>query len=162
MAVEANEQDVGVVCPPKRLPKTLRVTHQFKDEFTLIAPAAMAGQAESLTKPKARIDWLMRQTWLLIEESSNTGQQLRAWARRQHWCIEPTMQLDNFDLIINLVSLGMGISLVPIRALALYNQRPRLIRIPVPTRFSRDLVVVTRKNRKLPVHIEQFIANVLF
>ena len=72
------------------------------------------------------------------------------------------MQLDNFDLIINLVSLGMGISLVPIRALALCNQRPKLIRVPVPARFTRDLVVVTRKNRKLPVHIEQFIANVLF
>src|SRR5205085_6360414 len=26
-AIEANEQDVGVLCPPKHLPKTLRVTH---------------------------------------------------------------------------------------------------------------------------------------
>ena len=72
------------------------------------------------------------------------------------------MQLDNFDLIINLVSLGMGVSFVPIRALALYNQRQKLLRIPFPARFTRDLVVVVRKHRKLPVHIEQFIGNVLF
>jgi DNA-binding transcriptional LysR family regulator len=80
----------------------------------------------------------------------------------QGWRIDPTMQLDNFDLIINLVSLGMGISFVPIRALALYNQRQKLFRVPLPTKFTRELVVVVRKHRKMPAHIEQFIANVLF
>jgi len=82
--------------------------------------------------------------------------------RRQGWRVDPTMQLDNFDLIINLVSLGMGVSLVPIRALALYNQRQKVLRVSLPTRFTRQLVVVVRKHRKLPVHLEQFIANVLF
>ena len=82
--------------------------------------------------------------------------------KRQGWRIEPIMQLDNFDLIVNLVSLGMGISFVPIRVLALYNQRQKLIRVPLSSRFTRDLVVVVRKHRKMPAHIEQFIANVLF
>ena len=72
------------------------------------------------------------------------------------------MQLDNFDLIIKLVSLGMGASFVPIRALALYNQGQKIDRISLPSRFTRELVVVVRKHRKLPAHIEQFIANVLF
>jgi len=72
------------------------------------------------------------------------------------------MHLDNFDLIINLVSLGMGVSVVPIRALALYNQRQKLLRIPTPEQFTRELVVVVRKHRTLPAHIEQFIGNVLF
>jgi len=118
--------------------------------------------SDEISKAKTRMEWLKKQNWLLIEERSNTGQQLRAWMKRLGWRIEPTMQLDNFDLIINLVSLGMGISFVPIRALALYNQKQKLIRVPLPTRFSRELVVVIRKHRKLPVHIEQFIANVLF
>jgi DNA-binding transcriptional LysR family regulator len=87
---------------------------------------------------------------------------LRSWMKRQGWRIEPTMQLDSFDLIINLVSLGMGVSFVPIRALALYNQRQKLIRIPLPARFTRELVVLVRKHRKLPAHLEQFIVNVLF
>jgi DNA-binding transcriptional LysR family regulator len=92
----------------------------------------------------------------------HTGQQLRTWMRRQGWRIEPTMQLDNFDLIINLVSIGLGISFVPIRAMALYNQKQKLLRVPLPTRFTREWVVVVRKHRKLPAHIDQFIANVLF
>ncbi|MEY2428267.1 MAG: hypothetical protein QOJ40_1152 [Verrucomicrobiota bacterium] len=161
-ALEANEQDIGVMCPPPRLPKTLRVTHAFKDAFTLVVPTGLAPEIQVLVKPKARMDWLKKQNWLLIDEHSNTGQQLRSWMRRQGWRIEPTMQLDNFDLIINLVSLGMGISFIPIRALAPYNQRRTLLRVRLPTRFTRELVVVVRKLRKTPDHLEQFISNVLF
>jgi DNA-binding transcriptional LysR family regulator len=161
-ALEANEQDIGVLCPPLRLPKTLRVTHRFEDAFTLIAPTDFSPELGKISKAKMRIEWLKKQNWLLIEERSNTGTQLRSWMKRQGWRIEPTMQLDNFDLIINLVSLGMGISFVPIRALALYNQKQKLIRVPLSARFTRELVVVVRKHRKLPIHIEQFIENVLF
>lgn len=161
-ALESNDQDIGVLCPPARLPKTLRVTHRFNDAFALIVSAELSSAVQKLLKPKARVEWLKEQNWLLIDERSNTGQQLRTWMRRQGWRIDPTMQLDNFDLIINLVSLRMGISLVPIRALALYNQKQKLLRIPLPTRFTRQLVVVVRKRRTLPVHLEQFIATVLF
>jgi DNA-binding transcriptional LysR family regulator len=161
-ALEGNDQDIGVLCPPPRLPKTLKVTHRFDDAFALIVSAEFSSEVQKLSKLKARMEWLKEQNWLLIEEHSNTGQQLRAWMRRQGWRIDPTMQLDNFDLIINLVSLGMGISLVPIRALALYNQRQKFLRVSLPTRFTRQLVVVVRKHRIFPVHLEQFIANVLF
>jgi DNA-binding transcriptional LysR family regulator len=65
-------------------------------------------------------------------------------------------------LIINLVALGMGASFVPIRALALYNQKRNLLRVPLPARFTRQLVVAVRKHRKMPVHLEQFITNILF
>src|ERR1043166_305748 len=109
-ALEANAQDIGVLCPPHRLPKTLRVTHRFADAFTAIAAAEHAEELKVLSKTKARVEWLKKQNWLLIDESSNTGQQLRSWMKRQGWRIEPTMQLDNFDLIINLVSRGMGVS----------------------------------------------------
>lgn len=161
-ALETNEQDIGVLCPPSRLPKTLRVTHRFADAFTAIASAEHSHKLHHLPKAKARVEWLKNQNWLLIDERSNTGQQLHAWMKRQGWRIEPTMQLDNFDLIINLVSLGMGVSFVPIRALALYNQRQKLARISLPTRFTRELVAVVRKHRKLPDHLKQFISNVLF
>jgi len=161
-ALEANDQDIGVLCPPRRLPKTIRVTHRFEDAFTLVVSADLSPELQKIPKAKGRMEWLKKHNWLLIEERSNTGQQLHLWMRRQGWRVEPTMQLDNFDLIINLVSLGMGISFVPIRALALYNQRQRVLRVPLPARFTRELVVVVRKHRKLSVHIEQFIANVLF
>jgi len=161
-ALEANEQDIGLLCPGPRLPHTLRVTHRFEDVFTLVVPAAMTPLMQGLPTQKQRIEWLKKQNWLLVEEGSNTGQQLRAWMRRHGWRVEPTMQLDNFDLIINLVALGMGVSFVPVRALAIYNQRQKVERVPLPTRFVRELVVVVRKHRNLPAHVEQFIGNVLF
>lgn len=162
-ALEANDLDLGVLCPPPRLPKTLAVTHRFTDAFTLIASAEAAEGFQSLPKSKAtRLAWLQKQNWLLPEESTNTGHELRRWMSRCGLKIEPAMQLDSFDLIINLVSLGMGVSFVPIRALAIYGQKKSLTRLPLPDRFERQLVVVMRKHRKQPAHLTQFVKNILF
>jgi DNA-binding transcriptional LysR family regulator len=162
-ALEANDLDLGVLCPPHRLPSTVQVTHKFEDSFTLIAPAELAAQFETVAKSrKARRTWLGKQSWLLLEESSNTGQRLRSWMTRQGWGFEPAMQADNFDLLINLVALGMGASFVPVRALALYGQKKTIQRIPLPEKFTRELVVVVRRHRKLPEHLKQFVGNVLF
>ena len=51
---------------------------------------------------------LGRQPWLQIDERTNTGRRLNAWMIKQGWRVEPTMQLDGFDLIINLVVLGIA------------------------------------------------------
>jgi DNA-binding transcriptional LysR family regulator len=162
-SLETNEFDLGVLCPPQRLPRTLRVTHRFDDGFTLVAPRTLATSFQSLPKSgSSRADWLSRQNWLMIDESSNTGQRLREWMRLQGLRIEPTMQLDSFDLIINLVALGMGVSFVPIRALALYGRKRTLQRLPMKQRFVRELVVVVRRHGKTPEHLAQFVENVLF
>jgi DNA-binding transcriptional LysR family regulator len=159
--IEANELDLAVLCPPRRLPRTLRVTHRFADAFALIAPA---GEATAFAKLRARDrdKWFAGQSWLLIDEASNTGQRLRGWMKKQGWGIEPTMELDSFDLIVNLVALGMGCSFVPIRALALYGRKRGVRRVALPKRFSRELVVVMRRHRKVPEHLANFVENVLF
>jgi len=72
------------------------------------------------------------------------------------------MQLDSFDLIINLVALGMGMSFVPMRALALYPNKRNVRRIALRERFSRELVVVMRRHRDVPAHLARFVENVLF
>ena len=72
------------------------------------------------------------------------------------------MQLDSFDLIITLVALGMGVSFVPVRALAVHGQKKTLARIQLADRFERELVVVTRRHRKKPEHLASFVENVLF
>lgn len=162
-AVEASELDLGILCPPKHLPQTLRVTHRFDDAFTLIAPRELAADFTALPKSaKARTAWLAKQPWLLIDDAGNTGRKLRAWMRRQGLRIEPTMQMDSFDPIINLVALGLGVSFVPIRALALYGRKHTLQRLPLKERFVRELVVVVRRHRKAPEHLAQFVENVLF
>lgn len=162
-ALEANELDLGVLCPPPQLPRTLSITHRFADSFTLIVPTELAVSFQSLPKSKtARQTWLQKQSWLLLEESTNTGRELRKWMSRSGLKIEPAMQLDSFDLIITLVSLGMGVSFVPIRALALYGRKKNLARLPLPDRFERNLVVVMRKHRKQPQHLTDFVQNILF
>ncbi|HEY1663328.1 MAG TPA: LysR family transcriptional regulator [Verrucomicrobiae bacterium] len=159
--LEANELDLGVLCPPSRLPQTLCITHRFTDAFTLIAPVELASQFTPLSKP-AKNMWLSRQSWLLLDENTNTGHKLRRWMASSNLKVEPAVQLDNFDLIITLVSLGMGISFVPIRALALYGRKKRLVRLPLPHRFERELVVLMRRHRKQPKHLTEFVKNILF
>jgi DNA-binding transcriptional LysR family regulator len=162
-ALEANELDLGVLCPPPRLPRTVAITHRFVDRFTLVATTGLAEAYDALGKSKAtRKAWLAEQCWLLLEERANTGQELRRWMARQGLKVEPAMQLDNFDFIITLVSLGMGLSFVPIRALAWYGQRKNLARIPLPESFEREVVVVMRRHRKQPEHLRNFVANILF
>lgn len=160
-ALEANELDLGVLCPPPRLPGTLCITHRFADVFTLIAPAELASQYFALSKSGVN-GWLHEQSWLLIDEKTNTGKKLRRWMAASNLKIEPSVQLDSFDLIITLVSIGMGISFVPVRSLALYGQKKRLVRLRLPNRFERELVVLMRRHRKQPEHLKEFIKNILF
>ena len=161
--LEANELDVCVLCPPRRLPQTVRVTHRFNDTFTLIGGAVAAGEfAAQATRRANRVAWMNRQNWLLLDERANTGRRLRTWMARQGCAVPPGMQLPGFDLIINLVALGMGVGFVPVRALALYGGKRSLHRLRWPDRFVRELVVVVRRHRKLPEHLAQFIDNVLF
>jgi DNA-binding transcriptional LysR family regulator len=162
-ALEANELDIGVISKPEKLPATLRVTHRFKDAFTLIASDAVAQEFAKLPKSgDRRAAWASRQNWLLLDKQTNTGQRLNAFVAKQGWTVDPIMQLDSFDMIINLVSLGMGVSFVPIRALALYSRKKNIKRIKLTVRFVRELVVVIRQHRKMPDHFTQFIENILF
>lgn len=161
-ALEANALDVGVICPPRRVPATLRVTHRFDDAFALIAPSDAAGAFPKRTSAAQLLVWAEGQNWLLLDEKSQTGQRLRVWMAGHGCKVEPTVQLDSFDLIINLVALGMGVSFVPIRALRLYGRKQNLKRLAWPDRFVRKLVVVVRAKREQPPHVRRFIENVLF
>ena len=66
-----------------------------------------------------------------------------------HMLVLPGLVLLPFAL----TSLGMGISLVPIRALALYGQKRSLRRVPLRPGFSRELVVVVRVSPISPAPI---------
>ena len=160
-ALERDEQDVGVLNAPRRLAPTLQVTHRFQDVFTLVAPANLAAEYVALKKAR-RLEWLSRQHWFLFDEGTTTGKQLRHWLRREGLRAQQQSMFDSFDLIINMVSLGMGISLVPARALALYAQKKSLQRLEYSSRFARELVVVVRRRQKLPAHVSDFVENILF
>ncbi|MBB5033910.1 LysR family transcriptional regulator [Prosthecobacter vanneervenii] len=160
-ALEAGEIDIGVLCPPSPLPDSIKVTHRFKDAFELIAPASVAAKAPIKRAASFKL-WLAAQSWLHIAPETNTGRNLRRWLKRQQLNLPPAMELDSFDLIINLVASGFGLAFVPRRALALYRRKESIVTLPFPERFERDLVAVTRTHRKLPRHVGQFVENILF
>ena len=161
--LDSFDLEIGVLCPPARLPKTMQVTHSFRDAFTLIAVDKIARTFKAAGNTvAAHRSWMQGQSWLLIEEGTNTGQQLRGWISEQELDIEPAMQLDSFDLIISLVALGMGASFVPIRSLAVWGQKRPVARVPLPERFERELTVVIRKQAKTPEHVRRFVENILF
>ncbi|MDR3457921.1 MAG: LysR family transcriptional regulator [Verrucomicrobiae bacterium] len=162
-AVAAQDLDVGLLCRPPRLPRGLQITHCFKDDFTFIAPPKFALSEKSNRTPVKELKHILAgQRWLMIQRESNTGRHLRLWLEEQDWEIEPAMELDSFDAIVNLVSLGLGVSIVPHRVLPLYDQRRAVKRIRSASRFSRELVVVVRKNRQQPAHLSGFVENILF
>jgi DNA-binding transcriptional LysR family regulator len=162
-AVEAKTLDAGLLSPPRRLPRALVATHRFADEFTAIAPPGLRlpdkpGPVAIRSLKKVLVD----ERWLLIDRQGETGRALHRWLRDEGWPIEPEMELDSFDVIVNLVSLGLGVSLVPHRVLALYGGRRKVRRIPIKPRFVRELAVVVRKNRQHPEPLASFIEGVLF
>lgn len=157
------ELDAGLLCPPRHLPRGLQVTHQFKDEFCLIAPPGLALPVFNTPVSVKQVRKLIAgQRWLLLARTGNTGLQLTQWLGKQDWEIEPAMELDSYDTIVNLVSLGMGVSLVPHRVLPIYQQRREVQRIMLKPTFVRELAVVVRKTKHLPAPLDAFVENVLF
>jgi DNA-binding transcriptional LysR family regulator len=162
-SLESDALDIGVLLPPSRLSTRLRITHRFRDAFTFVANEEQLLAAKVNVKRAAELGhWLESQPWLGLQDTTQTGRRLNAWLKQQKLNVRPAMELDNFDLIINLVALGVGISLVPQRALALYARRRALVRLTWPKRFARELVVVVRRQRQTPEHIQRFVENILF
>lgn len=159
-AVGAGELELGVLCPPGRLPRGLQVTHRFRDDFTLVVPSGLTGP--SALRGRTLAEWMQSLDWLLPVETSVTGRRLREWMAAQRWSTRAVLELEGFDLIINLVGLGLGSAFVPVRALALYGRKRGLRRVALPHRFHRELVVVTRRKPAMRAHVEAFVRNILF
>lgn len=144
--------DLGVCCDRKSLPRGLEVTHRFEDRFVGIAPP------DSPTDK----DFIRDQPFIALAESSESGRQLSRWISERYPKASISMQSDSFDLIINLVSLGFGCAIVPIRALAMYGKRKPITRFQFENPCSRELIVVARRDRSRPSHLQEFIQEILF
>jgi DNA-binding transcriptional LysR family regulator len=102
------------------------------------------------------------QRWLSISQQTNTGKRLHAWLERNGVKVQTAMHADNFDLIVNLVSLGLGASVVPHRVLALHPNRRPVQRITTNPKFRRELIVAVRRQQQLPIALAGFVDNILF
>lgn len=161
-AVEGGELDAGVVSPPPRLPGTLEATRRFEDQFVLILPPRTVLKIAQPLPSRRLGEVLKGQRWLLITRQSNTGKGLHGWLRKAGLHFEPAVEADNFDLLVNLVSLGLGISLVPHRVLALHPGTRPVLRVRTQPRFQRELAVVVRREQERSPMLSGFLENVLF
>ena len=163
--LESGELDVAVMCPPSKLPSFLKVTHQMADGFHCIVPASTLPPAFNIRSKvwtSKLCAWLNNQNWILLDGKTQTGGNLQQWLHHHGVSATPTMEPDNFDLIVHLVALGLGITIVPRRAIAAFPRRKLLRRFPLPNEFERNLVVVVPKRTKTPAHVSNFIENILF
>lgn len=161
--IEESALDVGLVAAPRALARSLEVPHRFKDDFVLILPPSSTAMRMSAPLDLAAARALTEgRDWLLIDPRGTTGAGLRNWLAEKAWPVEPAMELDSFDTILNLVSLGVGVSLVPNRVLALYRQRREVQRFPLKEGFSRSLAVVVHKSRRTTSPLAEFVESILF
>jgi DNA-binding transcriptional LysR family regulator len=160
-AVEGCELDIGLVAAPPILPSGIVVAQKFTDEFVAIAPPNF----EAPSKPIAPVqlnELFVSKKWLLISDETITGKKLRAWLQNEGVQTDVTMDSDSFDLIVNLVSLGFGVSIVPHRVLALHPQTRPVRRIIVKPKFARELIVVVRQQQSTPKALSDFVESILF
>ena len=161
-AVESGELDAGIVSPPPRLPKPLEAVRRFNDEFVLILPPRATTRVTQPLPASKLAELLKSQRWLLITRQSNTGRRLHAWLQEAGLRQEPSLEVDNFDFIVNLVALGLGASLVPHRVMALHPKTRPVIRVRTDPRFSRALAVVVQREEHRSDILSGFLENVLF
>jgi DNA-binding transcriptional LysR family regulator len=161
-AVESGELDAGVVCPPPQLPRNLHIARTFTDDFVLILPPRVTLKPGEPIKAADLASLCKHHRWLLISRQSNTGKRLRAWLEKAGLRCEPAIEADNFDFIANLVSLGLGISLVPHRVLALHPKTRPVTRLRTEPRFSREIVIVVARQTPPPAIVSGFLENILF
>ncbi|MGV3771933.1 MAG: LysR family transcriptional regulator [Verrucomicrobiales bacterium] len=153
--VMAGELDIGVIHALPALPRQISGVHKIIDEFTFIYPAQH--------KEVGTIDEIIQRLPLMMPQpKSHSRELIDGWMTLKKLQVKPAMELDNFDLIVNLVLLGLGCSIVPHRALPLYLQRGLIARLPINPRLHRTLLVIIRKSSKAENLLNDFISEILF
>lgn len=162
-ALQEHRLDIAVISLPHRISSALEVKHRFTDEFELIASAQQNLPSGNSPYPAKVLSlWLKSVPWIALNHDSNTGKKINHWLKDQQINVSPTMELDNFEIIIHLVAMGLGTSLVPRRALAAYPRKRALLRVPLKCRFEREVVMLTRRQHTLPQQVRDLIESVLF
>jgi DNA-binding transcriptional LysR family regulator len=162
-AVAQNRLDAAILGAPRLLPPGCRITHRMTDQFVMIAPVgfelpAVAGKRWT----KALRHCLDEASWLMLPPAMQTRQDMDAWLRKSAVSPGRTASLDSFDLIIHLVALGLGVALVPRRALAPFPRKKQLQILTLPEPFERQLVVVTGPQGTMSGHVKAFVDSILF
>jgi len=84
------------------------------------------------------------------------------WASEQKVKLKPIMELDSFDLMIHLASMGMGAAFIPRRGLSTFPRKRLIQMIRPPVELSRQLIVICPNHAKSREHVAGFVEGILF
>ncbi|RYD49529.1 MAG: LysR family transcriptional regulator, partial [Verrucomicrobiaceae bacterium] len=108
--VGTSKLDLGILTQPRILPSDVEVTHDMADRFSIIVPQAEVSARFSSVPSFRR--WSDAQSWLLPAPGSRSRQMIDEWAVARRVQLRPAMELESFDLMIQLVSMGMGTAFI--------------------------------------------------
>lgn len=153
--------DLGILTAPAVLAENVTVTYRMADQFSIIVPSAtdIGGPLGSLARFRK---WADSQSWLLPPDKSRSRQLIDDWASDNRVHLQPVMELENFDLMVQFVSMGMGAALIPRRCYGTFRRKALVRVIAPPVELSRRVIVISPKHGKCPEHVSRFVDRILF
>ncbi|WP_035610076.1 LysR family transcriptional regulator [Haloferula sp. BvORR071] len=159
-AVAACKLDLAVLCPPPKLPGSVAITHRIEDVFVLIVPADMVVPAIEDEEPLRA--WAAAQSWIMPPAGTRSRACIDQWWQKAKPAPPVAMELDSFDMTVQLVALGMGVAFVPRRTLSSFPRKRQIRRIKLARPLKRELAIIAPQRGTTPEHVREFIAGILF
>lgn len=151
--------DLGIVTRPQKLPEDVFITHRMKDEYILLLPANADCPPVSIRDWKR---WARLQSWLLPRAGSGTRLIVDKWIAERSLPIQVAMEMDDADVMVQLVSLQMGVALVPRRSYSNFARKGLLRKCSLPWKLERELIVIIPKLYSPSIQATRFIEGILF
>jgi DNA-binding transcriptional LysR family regulator len=153
--------DMGILTAPAFIPENVTVTHQMTDQFSIVVP--IASDIGKICDSVAQFrKWASSQSWLLPPAKSRSRQLMEEWASGNRMELPPIMELEHFDLMIQLVSMNMGAALIPRRTYGTFRRKTLVHVLSPPVELSRQMIVIAPKHGKRPEHVSRFVDGILF
>jgi len=151
--VEEGTLDVGLVTLPIRS-RSLDVTEVYTDELVAVFPAGADVPDEPIAAA-ALAAWPL----VLYEPGGNTRSLMDRWLKGAGVVVRPTMELGSIEAIKEMVSAGLGASILPSLAVQRVNQSLRLIVRSFRDPLTRTLGVAMRRDRVLDWALREFLKS---
>lgn len=151
-AVTENRLDIGLVTLPAA-GRSLHITPVLRDAFVVIAPAGDHEWAQEST-PQA----LAAAPMVAFESGSSTRLLTDEWFLQAGIRVRPVMALGSIEAIKEMVSAGLGYSIVPRMSVSAAHHRRGLRVAPLTPELSRTLAIVVRQDKPLTPGLRKVIS----
>ncbi|KQN52116.1 LysR family transcriptional regulator [Rouxiella silvae] len=149
-AVEENRLDLALVTLPAG-GKNLSVTPLYQEQFLLIGAKNQCQTVQNMTHEA----WT-KLPLILFERGSSTRLLIDNWFHQQGLKPRPVMELGSIEAIKQMVSAGLGFSIVPQLAMAGETSNTLTSR-PLEPRLERQLGLVLRQDKPLNKGLQKVI-----